>query len=321
MGEIMTVAVSVILPTYNRAASLADACRSVLDQSFRDLELIVVDDASTEDIENVVKDLNDDRLVYVRRAQNGGASAARNMGLRRAQGNLIAFHDSDDLWLPGKLQRHVDLMNTLQDDVGAVIGTKILYGRDERRRYGEGKVVCSPGPEGRLSLEEDQVRRFLIGNRISLQNCLFRRTCMPEGDWFDARAKANADWEFSARLAQHTKIYEDYMPVVVAFISEDSVSKNPRKKALGVLRILRKNRAVYARYPDAKASTLLQLSALMSQCGRPGLAGKLVLEAMRTYPGIAPSALRPLKKMAQEHIRKLTSVRSASSTATATVKP
>ena len=73
----MSVRVSVILPTYNRTGSLTRSCESVLSQSFRDLELLVVDDASTEDVESVVRGLGDDRVRYIRREKNGGAAAAR----------------------------------------------------------------------------------------------------------------------------------------------------------------------------------------------------------------------------------------------------
>src|SRR5437870_5691947 len=100
----MSIDVSVILPTFNRSGSLPAAISSVLNQSITNLELIVVDDASTEDIEGLVSDIRDDRLKYIRRAVNGGAAAARNTGLAAATGDYIAFQDSDDLWLPGKLE-------------------------------------------------------------------------------------------------------------------------------------------------------------------------------------------------------------------------
>jgi len=112
------VAVSVILPSFNRSNVLAGAIGSVLTQSFRDLELIVVDDGSTENLKAVVETINDPRLSYVRRAMNGGAAAARNTGLLEARGEFIAFQDSDDIWLPGKLQRQLDLFLILPQSIG-----------------------------------------------------------------------------------------------------------------------------------------------------------------------------------------------------------
>ncbi len=280
----MAVAVSVILPAYNRAEHLRAACESVLSQSYRDLELIVVDDASQEDLEAVVTALEDDRVRYFRHDVNGGAACARNTGLSQAQGSFIAFQDSDDLWLPGKLVRQMDLLARLPAEVGVVTGSKILYGRDRSHNYGPGKVVCAPDPAGRMRLEENQIRRLLRGNRISLQNALFRRDCMPEFPWFDPCAKANNDWEFSARLAQHTKIHEDIEPVVVAFISGDSISRNYRKKSLGLLRIIKKNRTLLETYPDVYARNLLLLAQMMMQLGKRRLALRFAMAATRQHP-------------------------------------
>ena len=265
----MSTTVSVILPIYNRRDSLRESARSVLDQSVRDLELIVVDDASSEDIAGAVRDLGDPRVRYVRHDRNRGAAAARNTGLARAEGRFIAFQDSDDLWLPGKLERHLRLFETAPEGVGAVVGGKILYGRDAARNFGEGKVTYSPDAGRWLTLEEDQVRRSLVENRVGLQHALFRRDCLPGTDWFDPAAKANNDWEFTVRLVQRTRVLEDPAPVVVAFISPDSISRSFRKKAIGMLRIHRKNRAVFARYPEEHGLFLYQLGKTLRRAGHP----------------------------------------------------
>ena len=100
--------VSVVIPVYNRSQSVLPTLRSVQDQTHRDLECIVVDDGSKdgEELRRVVENLGDPRFRYVRR-ENGGASAARNTGIDDAQGDIVAFLDSDDRWLPEKLERDV----------------------------------------------------------------------------------------------------------------------------------------------------------------------------------------------------------------------
>jgi glycosyltransferase involved in cell wall biosynthesis len=223
--------------------------RSVLDQSFSDLELIVVDDASTEDIEAVVATVGDPRIRYLRHDRNQGAAAARNTGLAAAGGRFIAFQDSDDLWLPGKLDRQIGQLESQPPQVGVVTGSKVLYGRDAAGFYGPGRVTCAPDPQHRLTLDQDQVKHTLLDNRISLQNALFRRDCMPNLVWFDPLAQANVDWEFTIRLVQNTLIFEDTEPVVFAMISPDSISTKPRKRATGYTRILKKNRKVFEAYP------------------------------------------------------------------------
>ncbi|MFP5434416.1 MAG: glycosyltransferase family 2 protein, partial [Alphaproteobacteria bacterium] len=99
--------VSVILPTYNRARTLGRSIRSVLGQGYSNLELIVVDDGSSDDTRSVIDEFDDKRLIYVPLEKNQGASAARNHGLGLVRGEFVAFQDSDDEWLADKLQQQV----------------------------------------------------------------------------------------------------------------------------------------------------------------------------------------------------------------------
>ncbi len=95
--------VSVIIPTYNRAHVLGRAIRSVLDQTYQDFELIVVDDGSSDHTGEVVATFADPRIHYLRHEKNRGAAAARNTAIKTAQGEYIASLDSHDEWLPEKL--------------------------------------------------------------------------------------------------------------------------------------------------------------------------------------------------------------------------
>ncbi|MEM9011054.1 MAG: glycosyltransferase family 2 protein [Pseudomonadota bacterium] len=280
----MQVKVSVVLPTYNRSASVVDAARSVLQQSFRDLELLIVDDASSEDIEAVVAGLGDARVRYLRHEKNAGAAAARNTGVAAAQGELIAFQDSDDLWLPGKLARQVALLEAQGPDVGVVTGCKVLYGRDLARVYGPGRVACAPDPGRLLRLDEDQLKRSLLDCRISLQNALFRRDCVPAGPWFDATFRANEDWDFTIRLAQNTLVLEDAEPVVFAQISHDSISIDPRAAARSYIRLLRKHRETFAGYPREQGEFLFLLGRRLIACGRKRIGRRVLLRSLSIRP-------------------------------------
>lgn len=292
----MPANVSVILPTFNRTRSLAAAMSSVLTQSYRDLELIVVDDCSTEDVEALVRSFPDERIVYARRARNGGAAAARNTGLLLAKGTFIAFQDSDDIWLPGKLGRQVALFSTLPDHVRVVTGGKIVYGRDASFAYGPAKVAYAPPPEGRLTLDEDQLSHFLTENRISVQNALFRRDCYPVMPWFDECARANEDWEFAVRLVQQTTVMEDVEPVVLGFISNDSISSSSRKQMIGAIRILRKNRTVLSTRKKQRSKLLIDLAVDMIKAGRARRAMPFLFAGLKDHPphaaGLIASLLR-----------------------------
>ncbi len=98
--------VSVVVITYNGAEFVGHAIESVLQQSWRNLELIVVDDGSTDDTDDVIARFNDPRLKYLKQA-NQGPNAARNYGIRESRGDFVAFLDCDDWWLPDKICRQV----------------------------------------------------------------------------------------------------------------------------------------------------------------------------------------------------------------------
>ncbi len=258
--------------------------QSVLDQSFRDLELIIADDASSEDVEGLVKGFSDPRVRYVRRQINGGAAAARNTGVAQARGRYIAFQDSDDLWLPGKLERQVALLESQPPQVGGVTGAKILYGRDNNYRYGVGKVAYAPAAGRWMTLDEDQLRRSLLENRISLQNALFRRASLPPEPLFDELARANEDWEFTVRLTQYTKVHEDPEPVVFSYILPGSVSQNTRRSVMGTIRILRNNRVIYDRYPREQSKMLYKIGTQLWDLGKRRAAARIIMKSLKSRP-------------------------------------
>ncbi|MFC6974687.1 glycosyltransferase family 2 protein [Halomicroarcula sp. GCM10025709] len=99
--------VSVVVPTYNRADTVGRAVESALAQTVTDIEVVVVDDGSTDDTAAVVTGIDDERVRYLAHERNRGRSAARNTGIEAARGEYVAFLDSDDRWLPGKLDRQL----------------------------------------------------------------------------------------------------------------------------------------------------------------------------------------------------------------------
>ena len=103
--------VSIIMPSYNTADYIAESIQSVLEQSYTDWELIVVDDCSTNNTDEVIKPyLTDGRIKYFKNEKNSGAAVSRNHALREAKGKWIAFLDSDDLWMPDKLEKQIRYM-------------------------------------------------------------------------------------------------------------------------------------------------------------------------------------------------------------------
>ena len=112
--------VSVIVPTHNRADYLSAAIESVLEQTFQDFELLVVDDASTDTTAALVSSFSDSRIKFIRLDMNRGGSAARNQGILSSRCDYIAFLDDDDAWTPEKLELQVELLDRAPAEVGAV---------------------------------------------------------------------------------------------------------------------------------------------------------------------------------------------------------
>lgn len=104
--------VSIITPTYNCGRFIADTIRSVLAQTYSHWEMIIVDDCSTDDTTAVVSEFSDDRIQYHRLSQNSGAAVARTVAMEKASGTYMAFLDSDDLWMPDKLEKQLKFMSS-----------------------------------------------------------------------------------------------------------------------------------------------------------------------------------------------------------------
>lgn len=103
--------VSVIIPTYNRAGIIRRTIESVMGQTYQNLDIIIVDDASQDNTEEVVKAIQDERIRYIRNVKNQGASITRNNGVEAARGEYVAFLDSDDVWLPNKIELQLPLFH------------------------------------------------------------------------------------------------------------------------------------------------------------------------------------------------------------------
>ena len=115
--------VSIIIPVYNRELLLKRALQSVFQQSFKKFEVIVVDDGSTDNLEGVLKNFSDPRLKIIKHSNNRGAAAARNTAIKAAQGDLIAFLDSDDEWCPTKLEEQISHFDHIKKTNPRIMGS------------------------------------------------------------------------------------------------------------------------------------------------------------------------------------------------------
>lgn len=211
--------ISIITPTFNRERTITLAVESVLAQSYQHWELLIIDDGSRDGTrERLSSYLDDDRIQY-HFQENQGQSVARNLGLQYARGALVCFLDSDDLWVPGKLERQVMLMNT-HPDVDILHSDEIMIdevgrelSRKNMRRY-----------SGRIA------RQMLVDNSVSINTVMARRECFDAMGGFSGRYGVADDYDiwlrFSARFRFH------YVPEYWGYyrVMPDQISSNKDRR-------------------------------------------------------------------------------------------
>ena len=185
--------VSVLLPTYDRAHYIEESVESVLRQSFAGLELIVVDDGSTDDTADRLSRIADPRLRYVRRAHRGVA-AALNAGLALARGEYIARNDSDDVWLPDLLATAVAVL-----DANPQVG--LVYGRGEGIDGGGRRTGGTRGFP--LKFPDDAFRSLLYADYTVAVASVLRRACFERVGAWDESMLLCEDWDLALRIARH----------------------------------------------------------------------------------------------------------------------
>ncbi|MBL1099492.1 glycosyltransferase family 2 protein [Streptomyces coffeae] len=140
--------VSVVMPVHNSAATLGPSVRSVLAQTHTDLELLITDDASSDDSMDLLRELarQDERVLPEAAARQGGAAKARNLAIARARGDYIAFLDSDDMWLPTKLEKQLGFAATAGTPLTFTSYYKVdaLYSGEAADFVPNGRVVWAP---------------------------------------------------------------------------------------------------------------------------------------------------------------------------------
>ncbi len=195
--------VSVIIPTHNRANLAHRAIESVLAQTYSNLECIVVDDASTDRTEDTIRAIKDDRLVYVRHKENKHASAARNTGISRYRGDLVAFLDDDDEWLPTKLERQVTLLQSLSEKYGMVYCWMDYFDQ-------EGKLLHEHHP----TLKGYVFPYLLDAQRLGgCPTLLVRHSVIERIGGFDETLPRGNDGDFIRRVCQKYEV--DFVPEVL----------------------------------------------------------------------------------------------------------
>jgi glycosyltransferase involved in cell wall biosynthesis len=187
--------VSVLIPTYNRAAYLREAIGSALGQTFRDIEVVIVDDGSTDGTAKIVREITDPRVRYLWQA-NHGVAAALNTAWHAARGEYLARLDSDDVWLPDLLAQFIA---TLDADPG--LG--LVYARAQwMDAQGNLLPQILGAPE---KFPGQWLKSLLYGDFVCPIAVMFRRTCIERAGGYDESLIGNEDWDLWIRMAEHCR--------------------------------------------------------------------------------------------------------------------
>jgi len=186
--------VSVILPTYNRPTMLVNALISLFNQTYRDFEIIVVNDGG-DDIENMITSLGSYRnITYVKHNTNRGTAAAKNSGIRIARGKYIAYLDDDDMYYP----EHLETLVRVLEDSGNKVAYTDAYRAHQEKRNGEYVTVKKDVPYS-FDFDHD---RILISNFIPILCVMHEKSCIEEVGGFDESLQTHEDWDLWIRMSR-----------------------------------------------------------------------------------------------------------------------
>ena len=241
--------VSIVIPTYNAGKYLIETLDSIFRQSFDDFEIVLIDDCSTDDTEVKVRGVEDDRVRYMKlEANHGGPSYPRNVGVGKARGEYIAFFDSDDLMLEGKLARSVSFLDREQgvslvftdalkiNDIGELMPGTLLSRYSDMRR-----CLIETGQQGEYMMRsEDAFRCLFFENYIPTSSVVVRKALLNKFGQFDDDLLNGDDRDMWFRVARNSDIgFIDY-PLHKYRVREGSVSNRGVLTAQNRIRVLEK---------------------------------------------------------------------------------
>ncbi len=274
---------SVIIPTYNRASLLGRAIRSVLTQTFKDYELLVIDDASSDDTKNVVQSFNDERIIYIRREQNGGSSATRNTGIKQARGRYISFLDDDDEYLPDFLAETYQRFETLPGSVGFIgSGIRVVGERSGKEIFLRNQIPAKPKISNREELYLSCLKQLPFGTGWGVT---FRPSCLDSVGLFDEALRTDVDRDFILRLVRYFD-YDVIDKVLVKVHRHDGpkVTTYGPTKARSYEQLINKNFSALFSNPQLWAEWHYKTGWLHYHSGESQLGRKFMLTGLRRYP-------------------------------------
>jgi len=281
---------------------LKRAIKSVLNQTFQDFEIIVVDDCSTDNTEETAKSFSDKRINYLRHEENKGEGVGRNDGIRNAKGEYIAFLDDDDEWLSEKLRLQVECLDRLPIEIGAVHCGRV----DMDAMSGE---VLSPVDSKDFNANEkrgDICRRLLQNNFITLSSIMLRSKCFELVGAFDESIPMGLDYDMWIRVSERFGFEYINQPLVKYGIHEKKLSNNLSLQIRGKEAWLQKYGQLIKHDLDTYCRIYCELGIWYCLNGNLSKGRRSILSAVKKFPrGVKPYAIFCSTFLGVEGFRKL----------------
>lgn len=224
--------VSVVIPVYNREATISRAISSVLNQTYKNIEIIVVDDYSTDSTCEKIREFEDKRVKLLEQKEHCGAARARNIGIKAAKGKYIAFQDSDDEWVENKLEMQIEYM----------IREGFLISYCPYRLFEKNMVRIVPDIyEDSVQCGENIRKSLRTRNVIGTPTLVFDKRIISQIGLFDESLYALQDYEYVIRIVKEYDIGYIDIPLVNAYRMPLCISNNKESLQSAQLEILRKH--------------------------------------------------------------------------------
>lgn len=234
----MNPTVSIILPTYNRSHIIKSAIDSVLVQTYEDFELIIADDCSTDNTQEVIDSYSDNRIHYIKAEKNSGAASARNMGATIARGTYLAFQDSDTIWEKTKLKKQIDFLEH-HPDISLVFHPFISIQGDQK--------MLEPNQARLDNLSTHIFYNLLEGPLIGPPTMLMYTNIFRKTNGFLESLISHEDYEYSLRIAKDYEIGCLTEPLLYSLHPDAGINYNYHE-------ILRTNFYILKKYQSIIAS-------------------------------------------------------------------
>ncbi len=241
--------VSIIIPTYNRANLIKETIDSVLRQTYQNFEIIVIDDGSNDHTSDVVKSIRDSRISYFWQKNSGLPAISRNVGISKAKGDYIAFLDSDDLWLPQKLEIQLEAF-AKYPDILAVCTNRLNF---------------PDTTEGTVRLNKDlriTLKKNLKSSQIFNSSVIIKKNLIGEIGYLDEdkHLKGSEDWDYWIRILHYRNKSILFLKKILLLYRVEKYSISNRNSLKYLLEICQRKSIVYKKYPDYKPRYIKSIS-------------------------------------------------------------